>query len=147
MSEFWPLIFTAVALCSSLLGLWKSMHKQAFSETPQLAVFGIFVWGDAIIFGLFWALAGVLVFLTKSEALMWLIYSVFWVVRSFGESIYWFNQQFSTINRNPPERLRGFRFYKNDSVWFAYQIWWQCVTVVAILASIYFGYVWLTTLR
>jgi hypothetical protein len=47
MSEFWPLIFTAVALCSSLLGLWKSMHKQAFSETPQLAVFGIFVWGDA----------------------------------------------------------------------------------------------------
>lgn len=147
MLGMFPALFALLAVSVSLIGLWKSTHHQAFEETPYLAVFGMFVWGDAIVFGLFWALAGAVVFLTQSQSLMWLIYSVFWVVRSFGESIYWFNQQFSTINRNPPERLKGFRFYKNDSVWFAYQIWWQCVAVVSIIASIYFAHVWLTTVR
>ena len=140
------LLFSLFALALSGIGLWKSTKHHAFEETPYLAVLGIFVWGDAIIFGLFWALAGAVVYLTNSVPLIWLIYSVFWVVRSFGESIYWFNQQFSTINRNPPERLKGFRFYKNDSVWFAYQIWWQCVAVVAIIASVYFGHIWLKTI-
>lgn len=147
-SHMMYLLFSLFAVSLSVIGLWKASKKnQVFEETPYLAVLGIFVWGDAIVFGFFWALAGLMVYLTNSVALMWLIYSVFWVVRSFGESIYWFNQQFSTITRNPPERLIGFRFFKNDSVWFAYQIWWQCVTVISIIASIYFGYVWIDSLK
>lgn len=140
------LLFSVFSLLLTLIGLWKSTKKnQVFEETPYLSWLGIFVWGDAVIFGVFWAIAGLVVYLTHSIELMWLIYSVFWVVRSFGETIYWFNQQFSSINRNPPERLKGFRFYKNDSIWFAYQIWWQCIAVVSIIATIYFAHLWLGT--
>ena len=31
----------------------------------------------------------------------WLVVSLFWVVRSTGEMIYWLNQQFSELNKNP----------------------------------------------
>jgi hypothetical protein len=75
--------------------------------------------------------------------LFWLIVSVFWAVRSWGETIYWLNQQFSTIERNPPKKHILYPIFHNDSVWFVHQIIWQCVTVISIVVSLYFGRLWL----
>lgn len=120
--------------------------KQAFTEVPLLAPLGGFVWGDFLIFSPFWMLVSLISYLTQGWELFLFIFSVFWVVRSLGESIYWFNQQFSMICRNKPEDLRGYRFVKNDSIWYIYQIFWQCITVFSVVAALYTGHLWLASL-
>lgn len=117
-----------------------------FGLTPWLLPLGIFVWGDAMIFGLFWAFSAVLAWVLKDWYLFWLIFSVFWVVRGLGETVYWLNQQFSTIDRNPFQKILGGKFFNNDSIWFVYQIIWQCVMVFGTIASIYVGRLWILSL-
>ena len=118
-------------------------RKNAFGESPLLFFLGMFVWGDAVIFGLFWASISLVTFFLNDWILFLLTISLFWLVRSLGETNYWINQQFSTIVRNPPEKLRFYTFFKNDSVWFVYQIIWQCVTVVSAIFTIYLLDIWL----
>jgi len=117
--------------------------KNAFGETPLLYPFGMFVWGDTVVFGIFWILVTVVVLLLNDWVLFLLIVSIFWVVRSLGESIYWINQQFSKLNRNPPEKFWFYKYFKNDSVHYVNQIFWQCVTVISIVFTIYFAKMWL----
>ena len=141
---------TEVVIFSGILSLLiflKGIHetyvkKNPYGLTRPLLFWGIFVWGDAVIFGIFWTLVSVAVLILKDWILFLLIISVFWVVRSFGEAIYWLNQQFSTINRNPPEKLMFYKLFKNDSVWFIYQIFWQSITVVSLIFTIYFAKIW-----
>ena len=126
----------------SLLSIVKGIHESIIKKNPfgqpfLLYIFGIFVWGDAVVLGLFWFLTSSICLLFHSLNLFLLIVSIFWIVRSFGEIIYWINQQFSPLIRNPPENLFGHRFFSGDSVWFIYQLFWQCVLVVSIVVSIF----------
>jgi len=126
-------------------GLHQTKHKQnAFVLTPFFYIFGIFVWGDAVILGLFWSLAAGAGLLLHNWYLFLLIISLFWTVRSLGETMYWISQQFSTINRNNPAQLLGHAIFHADAVWFAYQLFWQMVTVASIICSIYLTHLWLT---
>jgi hypothetical protein len=135
------------ALAAAVLGTYESaVRKNPFHETPYLLPMGIFVWGDAGVIGLFWFVSSVLSWILTDWWLFLLLASLFWIVRSLGEVIYWLNQQFSTLNRNPPERMRGYRWIGNDSIWFVYQIAWQCVMVFALAASIYCAYRWISLL-
>ncbi len=137
------IVLALLSLFISLKSFFESSKKNnVFEETPALSPLGVFVWGDGLIFGPFWFLTSIVTLFLSDFVLFCLTFSVFWVVRSFGESIYWFNQQFSTIERNPPQKLRGYSIVKNDSVWFLYQIVWQCVAVISIITSIYFGVMW-----
>ncbi len=137
-------IYGTISLLIFIKGFFESAKKKnPFGETPFLSWAGVFVWGDAVIFGLFWFLSSLVCYFLKDWILFLLIISVFWVVRSLGETIYWLNQQFSAINRNPPEKLLGYRFFKNDSIWFVYQIFWQCITVVSIISTIYLASSWM----
>lgn len=135
------LILITLACCSVFAfakGSYESfIKKNSFGDTPFLFWLGIFVWGDATIFGAFWCVVTILAWWRQSWNLFLLFIAVFWLVRSIGESIYWFNQQFSTLNRNPPANLRGFHFFQNDSIWFIYQIFWQCVTVFSIISTFF----------
>lgn len=149
--ELWQqLILSAVGIGSLIIfgtGLYKSWRKScAFEQMSYLGFMGIFVWGDAVALGPFWAFVSGLCLFFKDFTLFLLIVSLFWSVRSIGEMIYWFNQQFSQLNRNPPERLKGYRFFKNDAVWIMYQVGWQCAAVLSIVCSLYFGSVWLKSL-
>jgi len=138
------LIFCLVNLLVFFKGFYESKFKRnAYGLTRPLVFLGIFVWGDAVVFGLFWFFSSIITLFLSDWYLFLLIISVFWLVRSLGETIYWFNQQFSTIKRNPPEKLPGYSFFHNDSLWFVYQIVWQVVTVVSIIFSIYFSNLWL----
>ncbi|HUV71614.1 MAG TPA: hypothetical protein VMW25_01260, partial [Clostridia bacterium] len=130
------LIFCLVNLLVFFKGFYESKFKRnAYGLTRPLVFLGIFVWGDAVVFGLFWFFSSIITLFLSDWYLFLLIISVFWLVRSLGETIYWFNQQFSTIKRNPPEKLPGYSFFHNDSLWFVYQIVWQVVTVVSIIFS------------
>lgn len=133
-----------VSLAVLLKGYYESTHKNnPFGLTDHLFWLGMFVWGDAVILGLFWLVVSVLVLVLNDWLLFLLIIAVFWAIRSLGEIIYWLNQQFSTINRNPPENLKNYHFFKNDSIWFVYQVFWQCVLVFSIVATIYLSSEWL----
>lgn len=125
-------------------GIWvKSVievtkRNRAFVTTPWLSWLGIFVWGDAIIISLFWVGLAVLGLWAGSKW-WWLGVAIFWAVRGVGETVYWLNQQFSTIKRNPPETMWGYQWIRSEAIWFVYQIFWQMVTVVAIMAGILIG--------
>lgn len=131
-------VYGVVCFLSFIKAFHEVLKKHnPFGETPILFWLGIFVWGDAIVIGMFWILVSLISLLLNSWILFLLLVSVFWVVRSLGETIYWINQQFSPIIRNPSKNLRGFRWFKNDSIWFIYQIIWQCICVIAILTTIF----------
>lgn len=110
----------------------------AFKETRYLVPLGIFVVGDALIIGPFWGIITLVSLYLHSWNFFFLSVSLFWVVRSLGETMYWIHEQFATKHRNDPRNLFGYSLVKNDSIWFLYQIAWQCVTVFSLLASIYF---------
>lgn len=138
-------IFSLFAAVGSIKGFIESKKGNSLGLTYIFRPFGAFVWADMAIFGIFWALSGIVALFLQDWYLFLLIVSLFWLVRSMGETIYWFNQQFSTRKRNPPEKMLLYKIFKNDSVWFVYQIFWQCMTVVFILASLYLGKLWLST--
>lgn len=138
------LLWGVISFLISAKGYQECKNKKnSFGLTQFLTPFGIFVWGDAVIFGTFWTLVSAATLLFNDWILFLLIVSVFWVVRSLGETIYWLNQQFSKINRNPPEQYWIYKYFHNDSVWFIHQIFWQCVTVITIIFTIYFAKLWL----
>lgn len=127
-----------------LKGVKESIRKkQSFKLTPSLFPLGIFVWGDAIVIGPFWVIISLIAYFSNDWLLFLLTISVFWLVRSLGETIYWLNQQFSLVNRNPPEKLIGYQLIKSNSIWFIYQIFWQCVTVISTITTIYLSAQWL----
>lgn len=141
--------FIILNLVVFLLGLYQSKVKQnAYGLIPYFFLLGIFAWGDAVIFGIFWILAAVSVLLTNNWYLFLLVYSSFWLIRSLGETIYWFNQQFSpkTPDWNRPEKLPLHGTFHNDSIWFIYQTIWQCISVISLITTIYFASIWLRSI-
>jgi hypothetical protein len=131
-------------------GLYESKTKKnASGLTYFLVPMGIFVWGDAVVFGLFWFLVSGVVSWLNDWLLFWLVFSLFWVVRSLGETIFYFNQQFSKVNRQPSKDLPGYRLFQNDAlwqndaIWFVYQTFCQVITVISLVASLCFAKLWL----
>jgi len=142
------LLALAVAISSIVFcALKQSKALNTNRETPWLFWMGAFVWADAVVLGIFWLLVIGLVLLLGDWLLFVLIYSVFWVVRSFGEAIYWLNEQFASKHRNPPHKFWIYKFFLNESVWFVLQVYWQCLLVLSIISSVYLFSLWLPTVK
>ena len=142
--QLFLLAFAIFNLLIFFKGFYESKYKQnAFGLTRPLVFIGVFVWADAVVFSPFWIVTSLVTYLLKDWYLFLLTTSIFWVVRSLGEVIYWLNQQFSTLKRNPIENLPWQSIFHNDSVWFVHQIIWQCVMVISLVLSIYFAKFWL----
>ena len=128
-------------------GYYISRYKKnPIGNTFFLYPFGIFVWGDAIVFGIFWFLASAVTLFLNDWILFLLIYSVFWLVRSVGETIYWFNQQFSEVKRMPKESVSFYKYLKIEdeyAVWFIAQIFNQSITVLSTITTVYLFHLWL----
>jgi hypothetical protein len=130
-----------ISLISILLGFLvflisfyqTKIKNNPYGLTPLLLPLGIFVWGDGVVFGLFWFLVGLYAYIFNKIDLFPLIFTVFWIIRSAGEVIYWFLQQFATVKRDAPETLPFSSIFPGESVWFALQIIWQCVLVVSVV--------------
>lgn len=120
-----------------------SRRNNNLGITYFLLPLGIFVWADGVIFGLFWSFAALVSLLLQDWILFWLIFSVFWLVRSAGETIYYFNQQFSPIKRMKGPEMPGYKIFKDEyTIWFVYQITCQVITVVSIIATVYLFKLW-----
>lgn len=129
-------ILVILAILFFIVGLINVKRGKAYQKFWPLNIIGAFVWGDAIIFGPFWIVSSVVSLWLKNWQLFEIIFLCFWLVRSLGETIYWFLQQFSEVKREPPERIWFYRFVKSDAVWFIFQIWWQCITIVSLVLLI-----------
>jgi len=139
------MVFWGMAgLAAAVVG-WRQVvvRNNPYGKTGGLFWLGMFVWGDAAVFGPFWFLAALVCLAVRDWWLFLLVVALFWLVRSVGETIYWLNQQFSPLNINPAGRLGGDKYFKMDSIWFVYQIIWQCVAVVSAVAVIYLSGRWL----
>lgn len=109
--------------------------------------FGSFVWADHVLFGPFWIIISLVTFLLQDVLLFSLIFAVFWVIRSGGETLYWFFQQFHPRIGNEPEKFWINKHVPGEAVWFMHQIFWQCITVIAVILSLYLSYLWILSLR
>lgn len=146
--ESWQQLFIACWGTLALLGFIKSFYecvkkKNPYGLTYIFRIYGAFVWADLVVFGIFWTLVSLLTLLFNNWYLFLLFLSLFWLIRSIGETTYWFNQQFSTINKNPINRFLMKRVFHNDSIWFVYQIFWQCMAVFFTITTIYITTLWL----
>jgi len=142
------IVYAVISIIVFLRSLFESIknNKNSYGDTHFLYPLGIFVWGDGIIIGAFWIISSIISLLLNDFLLFLLIIAVFWAVRSYGEATYWFNQQFSPIIRNPAEKLIGYKYIKKDSIWFMYQVLWQCILIISIIISIYLATLWVKTL-
>lgn len=141
------LIWGIIGLLGAIIGFKKcKIDKKQLDWDGIYTLYGAFVWGDITVFGIFWTIVSFVVLLSNRWIFFPVVFSVFWVVRSLGETIYWFNQQFSTIERySPVKRVPWLTniFHDNYTIWFIFQIWMQCITVVSIVSSVYFINLWL----
>ena len=137
------IIFAIFNLLLFIKAYFECKNKNSYGLTKPLFLLGMYVWGDVLIFSVFWILVSLFCILIDNLYLFLTFVSLFWAVRSFGETIYWFNQQFSGIKREPPEKVEFYSLVKNDSVWFIQQIKNQCITVIALIATLYFAHMWL----
>ena len=145
---FLILIYGLIGFYGAYKGYRKSRYENKRLElSPHFIVYGAFVWADVVIFGIFWFLFSLVCIILNDWILFLLSQSLFWLIRGFGETIYWFNQQFSTISRSSHKDFPFSRFFGNDdyTVWFVMQIFMQCITVVSAILSLYFGKLWLGT--
>lgn len=148
---FWQQVFVLMLGITSFIFFIKSIRqtknkKNVYGLTPHLFFLGAFVWGDMIILGPFWIIVTLISVFLNNWYLFLFFVSVFWIIRSFGEIVYWLNEQFAGKNRNPPHTLNFSKFINSEAIWFIYQLFWECVFVFSLVLSIYFCKMWLESL-
>ena len=139
-------IFVAIySLTGFLLGYRQTkVKKNPYGLSLWFSPISSFVWADAVIFGLFFFLVSVLSLILQDFILFLLIFSVFWTVRSIGESFYWFHEQFAVTHRNPEHTLWTSKWFPRNSSWIANQIINQCITVIGTISSVFLFKLWLS---
>jgi hypothetical protein len=136
--------YSLFALLFAVKGFWESAKKKnPYGQYVWINVYGAFVWADAAILCLFWAVAGSITLYLNSWNLFLLIFSVFWFIRSLGETFYWFLTQF-VQKKDKEEAFWLSKFFPQGSIWFVNQMLWQCVSILSLLTTIYFSYQWIT---
>lgn len=135
----WQNLVLVLFLVYSLGGFFYGLRykKNPYGLCKRFTLIGAFVWTDAFMFGLFFSLISILCLILQQWVLFGLIYSIFWLIRSIGEQIYWFHEQFAVTHRNSPHTLLPSRIFKGEEVWIVMQTFWQCVSVAAVVAAIY----------
>lgn len=118
---FFFIFFIAVRKCTS---------NQFYSDTPLLMLAGIFVWGDALVLGIFWGVSFLfLPFLPLVFILRYFL--LFGMIRNMYEVIYWIGHQHAKSQYNPP-LFRKFSWIKPNESAILYQV--ICTCQVAIFA-------------
>ena len=140
---YFLIIVAAIGFVFSGKGFFESHFRKNAFGTVHSGPFGMYVWGDAAVLGIFWGITALFTLLVSDWILFLLVFSIFWVVRSFGEMIYWFNEQHASKKRVNIKSKMLYKYFHNDSVLFIYQLVQQCILVVSIVASIYFSHIWL----
>jgi hypothetical protein len=142
-------VWLLYTLSGLILGLVQSTKRNnAYGFSYAYFPYGAFVWGDAAMFGLFWTITSLIVLYINNWIFFALCFCAFWLVRSCGETLYWFLQQFTPSRPgNEPKNMIGYRLFPTgDAIWYIYQTLTQCVAIVSLISTIYFAALWVKTL-
>lgn len=145
MSEFQLLIMSlwgVYAAIGGVIGVRQVKRRNSHGLCIPFNPIGAFVWTDAVVFGIFFLGISIVCILLQDFVLFLLILSVFWTVRSIGEQMYWFLEQFTSYHKNPPQTLWTHKFFKGEQTWIVMQIFWQCISVISIIATVYLFSLW-----
>lgn len=152
MVEVWQqkiiLLFIIWATAGFLTSIKKVSAGQNLGYSVAYYLLGAFVWADLAVFGPFWILYGLVILALGNWHLFLFGLSAFWFIRSLGETNYWLNQQFSEIKRSSYKDFPFSQRFNNDNYtsWFIMQIIMQCISVVSLILSVYFGKLWIDSL-
>lgn len=146
--NIWQGILVTLVAIYSLAGFLLGYRHTKIRNNPYglskwFNPISAYVWADAVVFGLFFFLVSIISLILRDLILFLLVFSVFWTVRSIGESVYWFLEQFAVNHRNPEHTLWVSRWFPRNSSWIANQIINQCITVLGIISSVYLFKLWL----
>jgi hypothetical protein len=129
-------IYFGLLVCVLGLGIFFTAIKRCqnhcfYQDTHWLIPLGIFVWGDALILGPFWAISG-LIFTQLSQ--IWVIryLLLFASIRGGYEVIYWLNHQAVGKDYHPP-LFRRFKWIDSQQSAILYQL----VTTLWLFGSIF----------
>ena len=138
-------IFVAIYSFIAFIQGYRQTHTKnnPYGLCKRFNPLSAFVWADAVIFGIFFIFVSVFCLIIQDFVLFLLVITVFWTVRSIGEQIYWFLEQFAVNHRNPEKTQWMNRWFHRDSVWIANQIYNQCLSVIGIIVSVYLFKIWL----
>ncbi|RJR30860.1 hypothetical protein C4569_03685 [Candidatus Parcubacteria bacterium] len=138
------ILAAAINLWVFLVALNKIKRDHKFYDNVNLFlvyVFGIFVWGDALILSPFFIAASIILYIINNAYLTLGVFSAYHFLRQGFEVVYWFLQQFSMKQEfRPPDRF--FKFLKTDELHIIYQLlnFYKTVIwlVVMIISFFYF---------
>ncbi len=148
--SYWQSIFISlfgiIAFLTFIQSLFKCQTHEGRVGKPYriCELYGSFVWADHVVFGLFWTVMAFVALLLQDWIFFLLTISLFWFIRSIGETVYWILQQFLPRKGNEPEKYWINKIVTGEGVWFIHQIIWQCVSVITLLTSIYLTFLWLS---
>lgn len=116
-------------------------QKQFYQNVSPILVylFGIFVWGDALVLAPFFIFTSIGLFFINNVYLSIGVFATYHFLRQFAEVIYWFLQQFSMKPEyRPPDQ--GWKYLKTDELHIIYQllnfykaVLWLVVLIVAFI--------------
>lgn len=144
--NFQNLLLLFVFLYALIGLLYGVKHRlKSYWQSPPFFLLGAFIYGDILPLSIFWIAVSIICFALQDILLFYLILSLFWLVRSVGETIYWFHQQFTPRKWELEHfvRLPFYNIVKEDSIWIIYQVICQCITVITIITSVKLFVIWL----
>jgi hypothetical protein len=135
MVTFLPYLYVLLFLLSCALTFFaftRSKSGSFYGDTPQWFWLGVYVWGDGLVLGPFWALSALVWHLLPLEiVLSWVL--IFFAVRSIYEVIFWMLHQYAKKDYRPPF-LRKVAWLDSESVAIIYQVFHTCVAVLCLVA-------------
>ena len=102
--------------------------------------FGAYIWGDLLVFSVLWTFISLVLLKLKNPRLFWIALFSFWLVRSSGEALYWFIQQFHPQEIPWPQyfaRVWILEDLTQKEYWVLNQIGHQSITIASLFGLIY----------
>lgn len=107
-------------------------------------LYSAFNWADVLVFSLLWMIIALILWNLKEKIYFWVAFFSFWLVRSAGETVYSFLQQFTPgvkpwLAYTPRALLQNslIGHYIYLKYWVVEQIFFQSISVLSLLGLVY----------
>ncbi len=139
-----------ISLCFFILSIYQIAIGNIGGLQPLFYGFGFilysaFNWADIFIFSLLWILLSIILWKLSNKLYFGLTFCGFWLVRSFGETMYSFLQQFHPSIRPwiayTPRAIMQYSplgQFVLEKYWVVEQIFFQSITVISLLGFSFF---------
>lgn len=102
-------------------------------------LYGAFNWADVMVFSFLWVILGIILLRIKQKEFFWVAYFSFWLIRSSGEALYSFLQQFHPQTKpwlvHAPKEIMQNSFlgkFLLDQFWIVEQIFFQSIAILSL---------------